>query len=98
MLEPVSSEERALYAPCLDRAVDALELFLNRDVATAMNQFNVRISWTTNKYCSILSPVSGPFVIPQKPTPLIRGRVHSKNVVLRWLLKSAAAIPPPLVE
>lgn len=42
VLEPVSPEARALYAPCLDRAVDALELLLNRDVATAMNQFNVQ--------------------------------------------------------
>jgi PTH1 family peptidyl-tRNA hydrolase len=32
----------AVYEPCLERAVDALELLLNRDVATAMNQFNVR--------------------------------------------------------
>jgi PTH1 family peptidyl-tRNA hydrolase len=42
VLEQVSAEERAIYAPCLERAVDALELLLNRDVATAMNQFNVR--------------------------------------------------------
>jgi PTH1 family peptidyl-tRNA hydrolase len=42
VLEDVSKEERALYEPCLERAVDALELLLHRDVATAMNQFNVR--------------------------------------------------------
>jgi PTH1 family peptidyl-tRNA hydrolase len=42
VLEQVSPEERAIYVPCLERAVDALELLLNRDVATAMNQFNVR--------------------------------------------------------
>ncbi|MDR4480084.1 MAG: aminoacyl-tRNA hydrolase [Nitrospira sp.] len=42
VLEPVSSEEMAVYDPCLDRAVDALEVLLNRDLATAMNQFNVR--------------------------------------------------------
>ena len=42
VLEPVSPEEMAVYDPCLDRAVDALELLLNRDLATAMNQFNVR--------------------------------------------------------
>jgi PTH1 family peptidyl-tRNA hydrolase len=42
VLESVSPEEMAVYEPCLERAVDALELLLNRDVATAMNQFNVR--------------------------------------------------------
>ncbi len=42
VLEPLSLEERASYEPCLERAVDALELLLNRDIATAMNQFNVR--------------------------------------------------------
>jgi PTH1 family peptidyl-tRNA hydrolase len=42
VLEHVSPDERAVYEPCLDRAVDALELLLNRDLATAMNQFNVR--------------------------------------------------------
>lgn len=42
VLERVTPEERAVYEPCLERAVDALELLLNRDVATAMNQFNVR--------------------------------------------------------
>jgi PTH1 family peptidyl-tRNA hydrolase len=42
VLERVTPEEMAVYEPCLERAVDALELLLNRDVATAMNQFNVR--------------------------------------------------------
>lgn len=42
VLERVAPEEMAVYEPCLARAVDALELLLNRDVATAMNQFNVR--------------------------------------------------------
>ena len=42
VLEPLSLEERASYEPCLERAVDALELLLNRDIETAMNQFNVR--------------------------------------------------------
>ncbi|GMV51019.1 MAG: aminoacyl-tRNA hydrolase [Nitrospira sp.] len=42
VLEPVSANEMAVYEPCLARAVDALELLVNRDVATAMNQFNVR--------------------------------------------------------
>ena len=36
------TDEMAVYEPCLERAVDALELLLNRDLATAMNQFNVR--------------------------------------------------------
>ncbi|WHZ23213.1 MAG: Peptidyl-tRNA hydrolase [Nitrospira sp.] len=42
VLERVTPEEMAVYEPCLERAVDALELLLNRDVATAMNQVNVR--------------------------------------------------------
>lgn len=42
VLERVAPEELAVYEPCLARAVDALELLLNRDVSTAMNQFNVR--------------------------------------------------------
>ncbi|HVG01678.1 MAG TPA: aminoacyl-tRNA hydrolase, partial [Nitrospira sp.] len=42
VLEHVSPDEMAVYEPCLERAVDALELLLNRDLAAAMNQFNVR--------------------------------------------------------
>jgi PTH1 family peptidyl-tRNA hydrolase len=42
VLERVSPDARTVYEPCLERAVDALELLLNRDLATAMNQFNVR--------------------------------------------------------
>ena len=42
VLERVSLDEMAVYEPCLERAVDALELLLNRDLATAMNHFNVR--------------------------------------------------------
>jgi len=42
VLENVSPDELAVYEPCLERAVNALELLLNRDLATAMNQFNVR--------------------------------------------------------
>lgn len=42
VLERVSPDARTVYEPCLERAVDALELLLHRDLATAMNQFNVR--------------------------------------------------------
>ncbi len=42
VLEHVLPDKMAVYEPCLERAVDALELLLNRDLATAMNQFNVR--------------------------------------------------------
>jgi len=42
VLEEVTKDEMAVHEPCLERAVDALELLLHRGVATAMNQFNVR--------------------------------------------------------
>ncbi len=42
VLEPVASEHMALFEPCLDRAVDALEYLVHRGVNAAMNQFNVR--------------------------------------------------------
>ena len=42
VLEEVSKNEMDVYEPCLERAVDALELLLHRGVATAMNEFNVR--------------------------------------------------------
>jgi len=42
VLEPVTKEELEVIEPCLERAVDALEVLLHRGVAVAMNQFNVR--------------------------------------------------------
>jgi len=42
VLDPVSQEDMALFEPCLDRAVDALECLVHRGVSVAMNQFNVR--------------------------------------------------------
>ena len=42
VLEQFRRTRWPIYEPCLERAVDALELLLNRDLATAMNQFNVR--------------------------------------------------------
>jgi peptidyl-tRNA hydrolase, PTH1 family len=42
VLEPVSAEEMAVFDPCLDRAVDALECLIHRGTAVAMNHFNVR--------------------------------------------------------
>ena len=42
VLEPVGDSERAVYGPCLERAVDALECLVHRGVSVAMNQFNVR--------------------------------------------------------
>lgn len=42
VLQPVTQDEMAVFAPCLERAVDALECLIHRGVAAAMNQFNVR--------------------------------------------------------
>jgi peptidyl-tRNA hydrolase, PTH1 family len=42
VLEPVSADEMAVFEPCLERAVDALECLIHRGTAVAMNQFNVR--------------------------------------------------------
>lgn len=42
VLEPVAGGEMAVFEPCLERAVDALECLAHRGVAVAMNQFNVR--------------------------------------------------------
>ena len=42
VLEPVPSDELAVFEPCLERAVDALECLIHRGPDVAMNQFNVR--------------------------------------------------------
>jgi PTH1 family peptidyl-tRNA hydrolase len=42
VLQPVTQDEMAVFTPCLERAVDALECLIHRGVAAAMNQFNVR--------------------------------------------------------
>ena len=42
VLEPVIKDELAVFEPCLERAVDALECLIHRGPEVAMNQFNVR--------------------------------------------------------
>jgi PTH1 family peptidyl-tRNA hydrolase len=42
VLQPVTQDEMAVIAPCLERAVDALECLVHRGLSTAMNQFNIR--------------------------------------------------------
>ena len=42
VLQSITRDEMAVFEPCLDRAVDALECLIHRGVAVAMNQFNVR--------------------------------------------------------
>jgi PTH1 family peptidyl-tRNA hydrolase len=42
VLQVVTKDEMAVFEPCLDRAVDALECLIHGGVETAMNQFNVR--------------------------------------------------------
>ena len=42
VLEPVTKDEMAVFEPCLERAVDALECVIHRGPDVAMNQFNVR--------------------------------------------------------
>ncbi|HMK22758.1 MAG TPA: aminoacyl-tRNA hydrolase [Terriglobales bacterium] len=42
VLETVTKDEMAVFEPCLERAVDALECLIHRGTAVAMNQFNVR--------------------------------------------------------
>jgi peptidyl-tRNA hydrolase, PTH1 family len=42
VLEPVTQDDMTVFAPCLERAVDALECLIHRGAAVAMNQFNVR--------------------------------------------------------
>jgi PTH1 family peptidyl-tRNA hydrolase len=42
VLETVTKDEMEVIEPCLERAVDALEVLIHRGTETAMNQFNVR--------------------------------------------------------
>ena len=42
VLEPVTRDEMDVLDPCVNRAVEALEVVLRRGVEAAMNQFNVR--------------------------------------------------------
>lgn len=42
VLQPVTRDEMAVFEPCLERAVDALECLTHRSTSVAMNQFNVR--------------------------------------------------------
>ena len=42
VLERVTRAELDVIDPCMDRAVDALEVLIHRGPAAAMNQFNVR--------------------------------------------------------
>jgi len=42
VLEPVTKDEMAVFEPCLERVVDALECAIHRGPEAAMNQFNVR--------------------------------------------------------
>jgi PTH1 family peptidyl-tRNA hydrolase len=40
VLEPVSRDEMDVINPCVNRAVEALEVLLDRGVGAAMNEFN----------------------------------------------------------
>jgi PTH1 family peptidyl-tRNA hydrolase len=42
VLDAVAEEEMKIIEPCLERAVDALEILIHRGLEAAMNQFNVR--------------------------------------------------------
>lgn len=42
VLERLTPAELDVIDPCVDRAVDALEVLIHRGTAAAMNQFNVR--------------------------------------------------------
>ena len=42
VLEPATKDEMAVFEPCLERAVDALECLIHRGPDVAMNEFNVR--------------------------------------------------------
>ncbi len=49
VLEPVTKDELAVFEPCLERAVDALECLIHRGPNVAMNQFNVREKVTSEE-------------------------------------------------
>ena len=49
VLEPVTKHEMAVFEPCLERAVDAVECLIHRGPEAAMNQFNVRERETTEE-------------------------------------------------
>jgi peptidyl-tRNA hydrolase, PTH1 family len=42
VLETVTKDEMEVIEPCLERAVDALDVLIHRGTEAAMNQFNVR--------------------------------------------------------
>jgi PTH1 family peptidyl-tRNA hydrolase len=42
VLDAVTDEEMKVIEPCLERAVDALEILIHRGIEAAMNQYNVR--------------------------------------------------------
>src|SRR5689334_24586075 len=42
VLDAVTNEEMKVIEPCLERAVDALDILIHRGIEAAMNQFNVR--------------------------------------------------------
>jgi len=42
VLQSVTQDERAVFVPCLEQAVDALECLIHRGLSAAMNQFNIR--------------------------------------------------------
>ena len=42
VLETITKDEMEVIEPCLERAVDALEVLIHRGTEAAMNQFNVR--------------------------------------------------------
>src|SRR5262245_40741402 len=48
VLQTVLKDEMEVIEPCLERAVDALEVLIHRGTETAMNQFNVRDRATEN--------------------------------------------------
>ncbi len=49
VLEPATKAELDIIEPCLERAIDALEVLLHRGPAVAMNRFNVRERDETNE-------------------------------------------------